>query len=406
MSVEGKKILLGISGGIAAYKICELVRLFKKGGAEVRVIMTPSAAHFVTPVTLSALSGNEVAINLFPHQETDKAQSVETKTWHVYNGLWADIYLIAPATANTIAKLANGISDNFLTTTALSVRCPVIVSPTMDEDMYNSGITQANISRIKESGYWVIDPESGELASGLIGIGRMPGPEKLFEYVDNFLQGHEYDLKDKKVLITAGPTYEPIDDVRFIGNYSTGKMGFQLAKAAAQRGADVTLVSGPAMLQSPRNIKRIDVKTSDEMFNAVKSNLDGMEYVIMSAAVSDYKPEEVFCGKIKKQKYNNLQINTVKTVDILKYLGENKKGYKLVGFALETQNEIEYAKEKIRTKNLDLAVVNNPNVEGAGFGTDTNVVQIIDKELNIISYEKMSKFEVSMKIFDKLLSLE
>lgn len=406
MSVEGKKILLGISGGIAAYKICELVRLFKKGGAEVRVIMTPSAAHFVSPVTLSALSGNEVAINLFPQQETDKAGSIETKTWHVYTGLWADVYLIAPATANTVAKLAGGISDNFLTTTALSVRCPVIVSPTMDEDMLNATVTQANIDKIRETGYWIIDPESGELASGLKGAGRMPEPETLFHYVDNFLSGNKYDLKGKKVLITAGPTYEPIDDVRFIGNYSTGKMGFQLAKAASQRGADVTLISGPTLLHTPRNVTRIDVNTSDDMFNAVKNNLEGKDYVIMSAAVADYKPEDVFCGKIKKQKYDNLQINTIKTVDILKYLGENKKGYSLVGFALESHNEIEYAKEKIRTKNLDLVVVNNPNVEGAGFGTDTNIIQLIDKDLNITSFEKMSKFEVSMKIFDKLVNAE
>jgi phosphopantothenoylcysteine decarboxylase / phosphopantothenate---cysteine ligase len=405
MSVQGKKILLGISGGIAAYKICELVRLFKKDGAEVRVIMTPSAVNFVSPVTLSALSGNEVAINLFPGQDAATAESIETKTWHVYTGLWADVYLLAPATANTIAKLAAGISDNFLTTTALSVRCPVIVAPTMDEDMYNAEITQANVSSIKEIGYWVIEPESGELASGLKGIGRMPEPENLFQYVDDFIEGNKFNLKDKKILITAGPTYEPIDDVRFIGNYSTGKMGFQLAKAAMQRGAYVTLITGPTLLKSPRNVNRIDVNTSDEMFDAVKSNLAEKDIVIMAAAVADYKPQEVFCGKIKKQKYDNLQINTIKTVDILKYLGENKKEYKLIGFALESHEGIEYAKDKLKTKNLDLVVLNNPKVEGAGFGTDTNVVQIIDKSMNVTSYEKMSKFEVSMKIFDNILKL-
>jgi phosphopantothenoylcysteine decarboxylase / phosphopantothenate---cysteine ligase len=407
LSLKGKKILLGISGGIAAYKCCELVRLFKKQEAEVRVIMTPSALNFVSPVTLSALSGNEVLINIFPEVNKDSTESVETKTWHVYNGLWADVFIIAPATANTIAKLAGGITDNFLTATVLSSRCPMIVVPTMDEDMYSNEVTSQNISKLKELGFWVMDPDKGELASGLYGVGRMPEPQAIFTYGCTFLDRSYRDLEGKKVLITAGPTYEPIDDVRFIGNYSSGKMGFALAKAASQRGAEVTLISGPVSLGTPRNVNRIDVKTSDEMFDAVKNQTEEHEQdiVIISAAVADYKPKEIVKGKIKKSGESSLKIDTVKTVDILEYLGNNIKGFKLVGFALETTNEIEYAKEKLARKNLDLIVVNNPTVPGAGFNTDTNVVTIIDKTGKTESLEKMTKFEASQKIIDRILLL-
>lgn len=402
MSLKGKKILLGISGGIAAYKTCELVRLFKKQEAEVRVIMTPSALNFVSPVTLSALSGNEVLINIFPETDTEKPEKVETKTWHIYTGIWADIFIIAPATANTIAKMVHGISDNFLTATVLSSRCPVIVTPTMDEDMYKNEVTSSNISKLKEYGFWVIEPETGELASGLYGIGRMPEPSSIFNYAVDFLKNHKRDLDGKKVLITAGPTYEPIDDVRFIGNYSTGKMGFQLAKAASQRGADVTLIAGPVSLETPRNVNRVNVNTAEDMLNAVKAHSDKQDYIIMSAAVADYKPKEFHEGKIKKTSGGTLTIETTKTEDILEYLGNNKKSYKLIGFALETQNEIEYAKDKITRKNLDLIVVNNPKVEGAGFGTDTNVISIIDKNMNVYKHEKMSKYEAANVILDKM----
>ncbi len=403
MSLKGKKILLGISGGIAAYKCCELVRLFKRNEAEVRVIMTPSALNFVSPVTLSALSGNEVMVNIFPEVDPERSSTVETKTWHVYTGLWADIFIIAPATANTIAKMVNGISDNFLTATVLSARCPVVVSPAMDEDMYLNEVTASNVSKLKEYGYWVIEPETGELASGLHGIGRMPEPLTIFNYAVEFLNGHKRDLEGKKVLVTAGPTYEPIDEVRFIGNYSSGKMGFSLAHAAALRGADVTLVSGPVSLKTPRNVSRIDVQTANEMFEAVKTNAAGQDYIIMSAAVADYRPKSVYDGKIKKSSSDDLTIETERTIDILEYLGKNKKGYKLVGFALESANEIEYAKDKLQRKNLDLIVVNNPRTEGAGFGTDTNVIKIIDSSMNISSFEKMSKFDAANAILDKML---
>lgn len=400
--LKGKKILLGISGGIAAYKCCELIRLFKKSGCEVKVIMTPAALNFVSPVTLSALSGNEVMINMFPDIDPNRQSTVETKTWHIYTGMWADVFVIAPGTANTIAKIVHGISDNFLTATVLSARCPVIVSPAMDEDMYLNEATSQNVSVLKELGYWVIEPESGELASGLSGIGRLPEPQTIYDYTVEILSGAKKDFEGKKILITAGPTYEPIDDVRFIGNYSSGKMGFNFAKAAAQRGAEVILITGPTMLRTPRNVTRIDVNTADDMFNAVKDNVKGKDYVIMSAAVADYKPKESVKGKIKKSSSENYSIETVRTIDILEYLGKNKSGYILIGFALETENEIEYAKDKIKKKNLDMIVVNNPRNEGAGFGTDTNIITIIDKDFNETAFDKMTKFEAAEKILDNL----
>ena len=402
MSLHGKKILFGISGGIAAYKICELIRLFKKSEAEVRVIMTPSAVNFVSPVTLSALSGNEVIINMFPAINPETAGTVETKTWHVYTGIWADVFIIAPATANTIAKIASGMSDNFLTSTVLASRCPVIVAPSMDEDMYLNEITQRNISKLKEFGYLIIEPESGELASGLSGIGRMPEPQSIFDYTISFLKNKKKDLTGNKILVTAGPTYEPIDEVRFIGNYSSGKMGFQTARAAALRGADVTLISGPSMLETPGSVKRININTSGEMFSQVKKEYVKNDIIIMSAAVADFKPKKIIKGKIKKGKNKALTIKTEQTQDILEYLGKYKKKKILVGFALETGNEIKNAKDKIKKKNLDLIVVNNPRTKGAGFNTDTNVATLIDKKSKVTKLGKMSKFELANVILDNI----
>jgi phosphopantothenoylcysteine decarboxylase/phosphopantothenate--cysteine ligase len=402
MQLKGSKILLGVSGGIAAYKICELVRLFKKSEAEVRVIMTPSAVNFVSPVTLSALSGSEVLINMFPEVNPQTTETVETKTWHIYTGLWADVFIIAPATANTIAKITHGISDNFLTSTVLASRCPIIVVPSMDEDMYLNRITQENISKLKEYGFQVMEPDSGELASGLSGIGRMPEPQAILEYASDFFQGKKKDLSGKKILVTAGPTYEPIDEVRFIGNYSSGKMGFQLAKVASIRGAEVTLVTGPTALHAPNHIKTIDIHTAKEMFQAVKNEFNGKDCIIMSAAVSDFKPKEKVKGKIKKEKSAGLVIETEKTKDILEFLGKYKNKSFLVGFALETENEIKNAKEKIKKKNLDLIVVNNPRTEGAGFGTDTNVAVLIDNKMRSTKLKKMTKFELANIILDKI----
>ena len=398
--LKGRKILIGITGGIAAYKICNLVRLFIKAGAEVKVIMTPAAAKFVSPLTLSVLSRNEVAINMFQEEVIpEKSESISAKTWHIDYGLWADIFVIAPATANTIAKVVCGISDNFLLSTVLAARCPVIFAPTMDKDMYNNKVTQNNLKKLSELGYDIIPPEKGELASGLYGLGKMPEPETIFDFVNKKLLKKK-DLTGKKVLITAGPTIEQIDSVRFISNYSSGKMGFEIARAAYERGADVTLISGPVKLENSMIINRIDVNSSDEMFSAVKKEFTKQDIIVMAAAVADFKPVNKSVRKIKKEKIkNNFLLELERTPDILKYLGDNKKNYFLVGFALETDNEIENAKAKLKQKNLDMIVLNNPNKKGAGFGTDTNIVTFIDKK-NITEFPLMSKFEVGNAILD------
>jgi phosphopantothenoylcysteine decarboxylase/phosphopantothenate--cysteine ligase len=268
--------------------------------------------------------------------------------------------------------------------------------------MYIHESTQNNLVKLKEFGYFVMEPEYGELASGLTGVGRMPEPEKIFKFAEIILEGSVYDLKGKKVLITAGPTYEPIDEVRYIGNYSSGKMGFQLARAASHRRADVTLISGPTSLDTPRNVNRIDVKTSDEMFDAVKQHYEGKDYIIMSAAVADFKPKEFYRGKMKKDKSAGVSIDTVPTTDILEFLGKNKNSSKLVGFALETENELENAKEKMKNKNLDMIVINNPRAEGAGFGTDTNKVTIVYKDLSFSELELMPKYDLANIILDKI----
>jgi len=301
--LKDKKILLGISAGIAAYKIAHLVRYLVREGAEVRVIMTPDAAQFISPVTLSALSKNDVIMHIFPKEKHSKLKKVETQTWHVNLGIWADYFIIAPATGNTIAKIAAGISDNFLLATVLATRCPIVLAPTMDDDMYKNKITQANIAKLKSYGYKIIEPTSGELASGLIGMGRMAEPEVMLEFLKREFNKKQ-DLTGKKILITAGPTREYIDAVRFITNPSTGKMGFELARAAAERGADVTLVTGPVNL-SIEGVKRIDVETSDEMFTAVKKNTKDKEVIIMTAAIEDFKP---LGFKIRKSKKKNLNL--------------------------------------------------------------------------------------------------
>jgi len=393
---------VGVSAGIAAYKISRLVRLLVKEGAEVRVIMTPDAAKFVSPVTLSALSKNDVIMNIFPEGKMKTLNKVETQTWHVNLGIWADYFIIAPATANTLAKIAAGMSDNFLLVTILATRCPIALAPTMDDDMYKNKITQSNIAKLKSYGYKIIEPTSGELASGLVGMGRMAEPEVMLEFLKNEL-GKKEDLKEKKILITAGPTREYIDAVRFITNPSTGKMGFAIAQAASERGANVTLITGPVNL-SIENVNRIDVETSEQMFSAVKKNMKSKDAIVMTAAIEDFKPLKISKQKIKKENFKSkINIECGLSVDILKYLGENKKNYKLVGFAVETNNEISNAKSKLRRKNLDFIVLNNPNVKGAGFGTDTNVASIIDSK-KVDKYKKMTKLELANIILDKLFS--
>lgn len=403
--MKGKKILVGITGGISSYKICNLVRLFVKAGAEVKVIMTPSATKFVSPLTLSVLSKNDVVINTFPDiSDYSEAEKSNLSTWHINYGLWADIFVIAPATANSLAKIEAGICDNFLLCTVFAARCPVVLVPSMDEDMYNHRITQRNIENLKNNKFNIFYPIYGELASGLIGMGKMPEPEDIFDYInDNFFT--EKDFAGKKILVTAGPTREPLDSVRFISNYSSGKMGFEIAKAAHMRGADVILIAGPVSLKETAGIKRINIESAEEMFTEVKKHFKNRDIIVMASAVSDFKPLKKSTGKIKKEDKNNLNTEFVKTPDILSYLGKNKKKYKLIGFALETDDEMKNAKEKFRKKNLDLIVLNNANVEGAGFEKDTNIVTFICKE----SFEQlplMPKYEVANKILTKIKEIQ
>lgn len=399
--MKDKKILIGITGGISSYKICNLVRLFVKAGADVKVVMTPSAVKFVSPLTLSVLSKNDVVINTFPGiDDYSKAEKSALSTWHVNYGLWADVFVIAPATANSIAKIEAGICDNFLLCTVFAARCPVVLVPSMDEDMFNHRITQRNIESLKKNDFIVINPVYGELASGLIGMGKMPEPETVFSFVKN----HFFTARDflgKKILVTAGPTREPVDAVRFISNYSSGKMGFEIAEAAFKRGADVTLITGPVTLKESEGIKRYDVKTADEMFIEVKKHFRKQDVIVMASAVSDFKPLDKSDKKIKKDKKENFKVEFVKNPDILKFLGDNKKKFKLVGFALETDDELINARKKFKIKNLDLIVLNNPLDEGAGFEIDTNVVTFLDMK----GYEKlplMSKSEVADRILSKI----
>lgn len=396
--LEGKKILLGITAGIAAYKTASLVRLFIKAGAQVKVILTPSAKDFITPLTLSTLSKNEV-ISSFTSEEDENA------IWnnHVELGLWADFMLIAPATANSLSKMASGSSDNILLATYLSAKCPVYFAPAMDLDMYLHPATKSSLETLQAYGNIMIPAESGELASGLVGEGRMAEPENIVSFLERDLLA-QLPLRGKKVLITAGPTYEAIDPVRFIGNHSSGKMGFELAKEAEKLGAQVILVSGPTHLQlDSSSIQLIRVTSAQEMYEAVHEHFPQQDIVIAAAAVSDYKPKEVINEKIKK-KESNLNIELIPTQDILASLGELKIQQKLIGFALETNNEIENAKSKLKRKNLDFIVLNSLQDKGAGFKKDTNKISIISST-EIKSFELKSKAEVAKDILKEVISL-
>jgi phosphopantothenoylcysteine decarboxylase/phosphopantothenate--cysteine ligase len=401
---KSKKILVGITGGIAAYKIPQLIRNFRKGGAEVRVVMTDSAKEFVTPLSLSTVSGNEVIIGSFPEQSTN---ILNAGTWHITLAQWADVMLIAPATANTIAKIAHGYADNAVTTLTLAMRCPVLISPSMDTDMWLRTITQQNVNTLRELGYLVLPPSEGELASGLTGPGRLPDLPKIQEIVEGVLESAHKDLEGKKILISAGPTSEAIDPVRYIGNRSSGKMGFALANAATQRGADVTLVAGHVQLQTPLNVKRINVETAQQMYTTMMKYRNGMDSIIMAAAVADFTPVISSTRKIKKEdsEGERITIELKKTRDILKQLGEDKTHEILVGFAIETDNEIANAKSKLKNKNLDMVVLNNPLIEGAGFETDTNIVTIISKGGKTERLKKMSKYEVANEILNRISKL-
>ena len=394
--LSGKKILLGVTGSIAAYKSAFLVRLLVKAGAEVRVIMTPSAKDFISKLTLSTLSKNKVLVELF-----------DEESWanHVMLGRWADVMLIAPLSCNTLAKMAHGQCDNLLLAVYLSATCPVVVAPAMDEDMWHHQATKENIQKLVEYGNRVIPVDKGELASGLVGDGRMAEPENIVKYLEEDFFAPK-QLTGKKAFVSAGPTYEPLDPVRFIGNHSSGKMGLALAEELFAKGADVTLIMGPSSLELPANrIKIVRVTTAEEMFIACTQQFENSDIGIMAAAVADYTPATVAPKKIKKTN-GELVIELKKTKDILQTLGTNKSSKQvLVGFALETDNERDYALGKLKAKNADMVVMNSLNDQGAGFGTDTNKITIFDKSGKEFSYSLMSKKEVAKNIVDTIIQL-
>lgn len=397
--MKGKHIILGISGGIAAYKSATLLRLFIKAGAEVQVVMTPAGKEFITPVTLSALSGKPVVSEFF---------TANTGEWHshVDLGLWADAMVIAPATASTIAKMANGVADNMLITTYLSAKAPVFVAPAMDLDMFAHPTTTRNLDLLRSYGNTIIEPASGELASHLVGKGRMEEPENIFKVIEAFFARKE-DLKGKRMLVTAGPTYEKIDPVRFIGNYSTGKMGYAIAQEAASRGAEVVLVSGPVDLTTRHPaIDLVKVESAREMLAACEERFGSVDYAVMCAAVADYAPADCAATKIKREGNEPPVIHLVKNPDIAKTLGMKKRpGQKMVGFALETDHEFDNAMTKLRSKNLDMIVLNSLRDKGAGFGTDTNKITIFTADGGETSFALKSKREVAADIIDTLITL-
>ncbi|MCC8118946.1 MAG: bifunctional phosphopantothenoylcysteine decarboxylase/phosphopantothenate--cysteine ligase CoaBC [Bacteroidales bacterium] len=397
--MTGKHIILGVSGGIAAYKIATLVRLLIKAGTEVQVVMTPNAKEFITPLTLSTLSRKPVISEFFTRN---------TGEWHshVDLGLWADVMVVAPATASTIGKMAHGIADNMLITTYLSAKCPVFVAPAMDLDMMAHPSTTANIALLRSYGCHIIEPATGELASHLVGKGRMEEPENIVKALQDFFATRA-DLAGKKVLITAGPTHEKIDPVRFIGNYSSGKMGYALAQEAADRGAQVTLVSGPVALSIKHpNVNVVNVESATEMLNACTEHFADSDIAIMCAAVADYAPEECAESKIKREKSKAPTLKLKKNPDIAATLGKNKKrGQILAGFALETDNEIVNATDKIRRKNLDFIVLNSLRDPGAGFRTDTNKITILDAIGKVYPYPLKPKSGVANDIINYIVNI-
>lgn len=395
--LRSKNILLGISAGIAAYKTAFLVRLFVKSGAHVRVVMTPSAKEFVTPLTLSTLSDHPV-LSDFTDENDDNA------VWnnHVELGLWADLFVVAPATANTLSKMASGNSDNFLIATYLSAKCPVYFAPAMDLDMYKHPTTKNALDKLQSYGNILIPSAFGELASGLVGMGRMAEPETIMETIEqHLLEG--LPLYGKKILVTAGPTHEAIDPVRYIGNHSSGRMGFEIANTAAQLGAEVILISGPTHYKALYDsIQTIPITSARDMYDAAHQYFKGVDAAILSAAVADYRPKFPAVSKLKK-KSSSLVLELEITEDVLASLGEIKEKQLLIGFALETENEVANAIKKLKAKNLDLIILNSLNDDGAGFGGSTNKISIIDKDLNQTNYPLKSKSEVADDIINELI---
>ena len=397
--LKGKHIILGITGSIAAYKAAYIIRALVKKGAEVQVVITPAGKEFITPITLSALSSNPVISEFFSNRDG---------SWHshVDLGLWADAMLIAPATASTIGKMANGIADNMLVTTYLSCKAPVFIAPAMDLDMFAHPSTQQNLDRLRSFGNHIIEPAEGELASHLVGKGRMEEPDKIIAVLEEFFASRTA-LEKKKIVITAGPTYEKIDPVRFIGNYSSGKMGFALAEACAQQGAEVTLIAGPVSLTTTHpNIQRIDVESAEEMYQAAMAAFPEADADILCAAVADYRPEIQAGEKIKRESKGEMMLHLIPNKDIAASLGAIKReGQVLVGFALETNNEATNAESKLKRKNLDFIVLNSLRDAGAGFRCDTNKISIIDRQGETTGYPLKSKQGVAADIVNKLATL-
>jgi phosphopantothenoylcysteine decarboxylase / phosphopantothenate---cysteine ligase len=402
--LTGKHIILGVTGGIAAYKSALIVRECVRAGAEVQVIMTRSATQFVTPLTFATLSRREVVIEMFP-----PAPDQPTMQWtkHIDLALWADIMLVAPASANTIAKIAHGLADNFLTALVLALRCPLVVAPSMDVDMYKNPVTQNNLAILRGRGCHIIEPATGELASGLTGAGRLPEPDALVSEVNQILEHRTRDLTGVSILVTAGPTQEPIDPVRYVGNRSSGKMGFAVARAAAERGATTTLIAGPVHLDTPPGVRRIDVTTAREMYDAVMSEFPACNLLVMAAAVADFAPVAPSRQKIKREgiKGDRLSIECVKNRDILKAAAARKENQVVMGFALETTHEMEHARKKLSGKKLDMIVVNNPTVEGAGFGADTNVVTLVHADGHAEELPRQSKLCIAHEILNRAVPL-
>ncbi len=402
--LSGKHILLGVSGGIAAYKSALIIRELVKAGADVQVLMTPAATQFITPLTLGTLSKREVIVEMFPQSPTGTGRGW---TAHIDLALWADLMLVAPATADILAKAAHGLADTFLTATLLALRCPLAVAPSMDVDMYRHPATQDNLKILRSRGVHVLEPDTGELASGLVGEGRLPEPATIIAWIDSLLGANTRDLAGRTVLVTAGPTQEPIDPVRYVGNRSSGKMGFAIAEVAARRGAHVILVSGPVHLATPSGVERIDVATAVEMEAAVRSHFPSVDALVMSAAVADFRPDHPKETKIKRDAFQNdrFVLQLTANPDILKSMSELKKKQVLVGFALETHDGTAHARAKLSAKNLDLIVLNNPLTDGAGFGSETNVVTLLCRDGSVTELPKLPKMAVAGIILDKTAAL-
>lgn len=394
--LKDKNIVIGVTGGIAVYKAVDVVSRLKKLGANIDVIMTESATKFVTPLTFQSLAQNFVTVDMFK-------EPLKWEVEHISLAQRADLFLVVPATANIIGKIANGIADDMLSTTIMATKAKVIFSPAMNTQMYNNPIFKSNMEKLKEYGYEFIKPDSGRLACGDYGEGKLAKPEDIVEYVKNYFN-YNKELKGKKIIVTAGPTIEPIDPVRYITNHSSGKMGYAIAEEANKRGAEVTLISGPTNLPKPSNVKIIDVSTTKEMFDTLHDLYNDCDAVIKSAAPLDYRPNKYSDKKIKK-KNDRLNIELVKNPDIIYNLGKNKKNQILIGFAAESNDVIDNAKKKLKKKNLDLIVANDITKKNAGFKEDTNIVTIIDKYGNVEDLPKMSKGELAKVIIDRLISI-